>query len=365
MLLADSSDRLFRSIQQSVSGRPIEDVIRPLAAAFLSSLIRNVRTSIVRSRPDLKQRRVNWFVNIGVPVQHYDANVDAFSEVAAVAFSWSRYEITKVKVDDLISAYTKIAAKIDRDASPARVVPELTAAIHELMRDPNREDAIYGLVDIGGGTLDGAIFHINRSGTGRSLRIHAARVDHCGTIALSRMMVAEIFSKLPHYLEGALINSHEQPIIRLPLTEELRFRDDASAESLVQNVVGGVIQTTRKQLYGRMFSPRVDATEKDTPPLRVFMVGGGATSAWYKSTIEKTFVTRKLNHQFGLTGIRAEVITKSNDYRGEDFPRFVIALGLADSVVALADAQLPSQFRNAEPPPDRGPRGTLVTKDMV
>jgi hypothetical protein len=96
----------------------------------------------------------------------------------------------------------------------------------------------------------------------------------------------------------------------------------------------------------------------------VRLAGGGATSAWYKSTIEKTFVTRKLS-QLGLTGIRSEIISKSVDYRGEDFPRFVIALGLADSVVALADAQLPSQFRNAEPPPDRGPRNTLITKDMV
>ena len=94
------------------------------------------------------------------------------------------------------------------------------------------------------------------------------------------------------------------------------------------------------------------------------MAGGGATSAWYKSTIEKTFVMRKLS-QFGLTGIRSEIISKPIDYRGEDFPRFVIALGLADSVVALADAQLPSQFRNAEAPLDRGPRGTLITKDMV
>jgi hypothetical protein len=137
-------------------------------------------------------RRVNWFVNVGVPVQHYDANVDAFSEVSAVAFVWSEYEITKVKLTDLISTYAKIITRIDRKASPAQVVPELTGAIHQLMRDPNREDALYGLFDIGGGTLDGAIFHINRSGIGRPLRIHAARVDHCGTIAVSRMMVAAV-----------------------------------------------------------------------------------------------------------------------------------------------------------------------------
>jgi len=98
--------------------------------------------------------------------------------------------------------------------------------------------------------------------------------------------------------------------------------------------------------------------------LRVFIAGGGATSAWYKSAIERTFATRNLS-QFGLTGIRSEIISKPADYRGDDFPRFVIALGLADSVVALADAQLPSQFRNADPLPERGSPTAPITKDMV
>jgi hypothetical protein len=364
MLLAESSDRVFRSIRQNVYGKPIEGLTRPLAAAFLSSLIRHVRASITRHRPDLEQRRVNWFVNVGVPVQHYDANMDAFSEVAAVAFHWSRRDLTKIRVDDLKYAYAEIVGNLDRKSSPAQVVPELTGAIHELIRDPNREDALYGLVDIGGGTLDGAIFHVNRSGIGRPLRIHAARVDQCGSIAVSRMMVAEIYSKLSDYLESALISRQETPTIQLPLNKQLKFRDDQSVEILVQNVMGGVIQAARRQLYGQMFSPRVDATTRDTPPLKVFIAGGGATSAWYKTAIERTFLTRNLS-QFGLTGIRSEIISKPADYRGEDFPRFVIALGLADSVVALADAQLPSQFRNAEPPPHREPPATPITKDMI
>ena len=81
----------------------------------------------------------------------------------------------------------------------------------------------------------------------------------------------------------------------LPLTNLLKFRDDKSVESLVQNVIGGIIQATRRQLYGQMFSPRVDASARVTPPLRVFIAGGGATSAWYKSAIEGTFLTRNLS----------------------------------------------------------------------
>jgi hypothetical protein len=70
MLLAESNDRLFHSIRGSVLDKPIEDAMRPLAAAFLSSLVRTVRASLMRRHPELSRRRVNWFVNVGVPVQH-------------------------------------------------------------------------------------------------------------------------------------------------------------------------------------------------------------------------------------------------------------------------------------------------------
>jgi hypothetical protein len=55
MLLAESNDRLFRSIRGSVLDRPIDDAMCPLAAAFLNSLIRNVRASLIRRRPDLSR----------------------------------------------------------------------------------------------------------------------------------------------------------------------------------------------------------------------------------------------------------------------------------------------------------------------
>lgn len=98
----------------------------------------------------------------------------AFNEVAAVAFYWSQRDLTRYQVNDLRSAYGEILGGLDLQSSPAQVVPELAAAIHELIRDPNRADAVYGLVDIGGGTLDGTIFQINWS------RIGAASPNSCG-----------------------------------------------------------------------------------------------------------------------------------------------------------------------------------------
>jgi hypothetical protein len=153
------------------------------------------------------------------------------------------------------------------------------------------------------------------------------------------------------------------PKITLPLSAQLAFKSNKSAREEIQNLVATLIGKARRQFNGQMFSPRMDATAHDTRPLRVFLAGGGANSAWYKSAIEDTFIDRNLQ-QWGLTGIKAEIVSRPANYSGNDFPRFVIALGLADPNTALADAQLPSQIPNADPLPIR-PMTQPITKDLV
>jgi hypothetical protein len=363
MLLADSNSDVFRSVRPRLNGNAIATVIRPLAAKFLGDIIRHVQTTELRTQSDLKDRKVNWYVNVGVPAAHCDSDMGAFQEVAAVAFAWSQQAFRLLKLDELCGFYNDMAKQMDVNASPASIVPELTAGLHEFVRDPNRADSLYGLFDIGGGTVDGAIFRINRTTTGVPLQIHAARVDHCGTMALSRAMLLEIYLKLPHYIERQLLGADEAPSLKIPLNETLAFRNKQTAREEIQNLMGSLVVTTKRHLYGPMFSPRVDANERNTPPLRIFVAGGGANSAWYKSTIEATFQDRSLE-KWGLTGLRSEVVPKPSDYHQDDYPRFVIALGLADFSSALVDAKLPSLFQDAQSPRERRPPD-LVTKDQV
>jgi hypothetical protein len=363
MLLADPTGEVFRSVRPRITGKPISDFVRPLAAKYLANLISRVRVSELRAQADLKDRQINWYVNVGAPASHCDSRMDAFKEVAAVAFAWSMQATLPTKLNELCSHYRNTAAELDLSASPASIVPELTAGLHEFVRDPNRADSLYGFFDIGGGTVDGAMFRINRSSIGLPLQIHAARVDHCGTMALSRAMLAELYSKLPQYIERPLIGGDKTPTIAIPLNQALAFRNAQSAYEEIQNLVGGLVATTKRQLYGRMFSPRVGANEKDTASLRVFIAGGGALSGWYRSAIEETFRERNLAG-LGLTGLHTEIVRKPVDYQHEDYPRFVIALGLAEFSTALVDARLPSQFQDAQTPPARQ-LPDLITKDQV
>ena len=79
----------------------------------------------------------------------------------------------------------------------------------------------------------------------------------------------------------------------------------------------------------------------------MFFAGGGAKSPWYRNAIQGIGAD-------GLSGLKAETVTKPVDYRGDDFPRFVIALGLADMPEAMVDAMLPRSI------PIKGPLPTRV-----
>ena len=145
--------------------------------------------------------------------------------------------------------------------------------------------------------------------------------------------------KLSDCIEFPLLGTSNNPTINIPLAEPLSFHGDQSARDEVQNVIGTIAHHTSQNIY--------PGTGNDSIRLRVFLAGGGASSAWYKNSIERTLVDRNL-HQFGYTSLRAELVGKPAGYSGNDYSRFVVALGLADPNASLVDAMLPSQFRKAE-----------------
>jgi hypothetical protein len=77
-------------------------------------------------------------------------------------------------------------AHIDKAIS---AFPELAAALSEYIRDPNRPEGLYGFCDIGGGTIDGAIFRLNRGAGYPRLAIPSAAVRPLGTVAVARDLV--------------------------------------------------------------------------------------------------------------------------------------------------------------------------------
>ena len=183
MLIANPNDDLFSSFRISLRGKTMGEVCEPLAAAFLAELLRRIRASERKKTPNVDAR---WIVNIGIPVQYCDApERERFRRVGAIAFEWSEQPSGPLSLELLLSAYSKTREQTDIENSPVSVFPELTAALHQFIRDPNRAEGLYGFCDVGGGTIDGAIFRINRSRRLVAISIPAARVSPFGTTAVS------------------------------------------------------------------------------------------------------------------------------------------------------------------------------------
>jgi hypothetical protein len=95
------------------------------------------------------------------------------------------------------------------------------------------------------------------------------------------------------------------------------------------------------------------------------LAGGGADSGWYRAAILN--LDPKDNQAFyGVKKLRLETVKHSVGFRGGDFPRFVIALGLTNLPDDLEEASrlLPSKIKKKPPLPEREAMRAITKDDM-
>jgi hypothetical protein len=85
-------------------------------------------------------------------------------------------------VESLVNAYSSVVVEQAHVDKAISAFPELAAALNEYIRDPNRPEGLYGFCDIGGGTIDGAIFRLNRAAGFPRLSIPSAAVRSLGCV---------------------------------------------------------------------------------------------------------------------------------------------------------------------------------------
>jgi hypothetical protein len=373
MLLAKPDDSVFDLPSSILAGQKRDNVIKALAALFLSEIIRRVQKS-EREKPHLRNANIRWLVNVGVPVEHFDApERDVFQEVASVAFHWAGSPPPDFKVANLARTYQRQAATVDRNNSPASVFPELAAALTEYIHDPNRPEGLfYGFCDIGGGTIDGAIFRLHRTSGLPRLAILSASVAPYGTAAVARGMVGKLDGRLPadkasalsSQIETLLTEKQAPPVGPQEPVARLLKKHDAEPRANVQNFVRRFVNEARlkRNVNGHTFA---DPFTGEKIELRFFLAGGGAESGWYKIAI--LGLDPKDNQAFyGVKKLRLETVKRSVGFRGANFARFVIALGLTNLPDELEEASrlLPSMIKKKPPPLEREAVRTITKDDM-
>ena len=372
MLLAKPHDSIFDLPSSILAGEKRENVIKALAALFLAEIIRTVRKS-EQEKPHLRDATIRWLVNVGVPVEHYDApEREVFREVASVAFTWADSPPPDFKVATVARAYQQLVPTIDRDTTPASVFPEVAAALTEYIRDPNRPDGLYyGFCDIGGGTIDGAIFRLHRTSGRAQLAILSASVAPYGTAAVARAMAgkfegnlsADKASALSSRIESLLTDKQPPPMAEQDVAAMALKKHEAEPRTDVQNFVRRFVNEARlkRNVNGHTFADPLTGKEIE---LRFFLAGGGADSGWYRTALS---LDPKDNQAFyGVNKLRLETVKRSAEFRGSDFPRFVIALGLTNMPDDLEEASqlLPRTIKKKPPLPERTGIRSITKDDM-
>jgi hypothetical protein len=344
MRLADPASDVFGS-EINISGTQLRDSIRCLCAVFLSGVLRQAQVAVRRIfaqnlPPDVP---IDWFANVGVPTQFFDSDaLSAFQEVASVAWTWSEGEPRAASLGELMADYAHTATSLGPREMPIRVAPELAAALAHFAEHRNTMPGLYGFFDIGGGTLDGTLFRVDRQANGVFFDVLSAQVDELGTMAIARRSAAQIFQDMNEFIEKPIIFGGPTPTAEVPIPKDI--------EPSIQAFFSRVIDTARQKMPGQQFSTQLDAPKflragrkRSTrmPVIPIFVAGGGCQSEWYLNVLEATH--RTYNHaEWGIGGYQIGLIPPPSGMKTNEYPRFVVAIGLTSPRVHADDYRLPN-----------------------
>ena len=344
MRLADPASNVFGS-GVNISGTQLKDSIRCLCAVFLSGVLRQAQVAVRRifaqSLPP--NAPINWFANVGVPAQFFDSDaLSAFQEVASVAWTWSESSARAVSLGELLANYAHTATSLGPREMRIRVAPELAAALAHFGEHRNTMPGLYGFFDIGGGTLDGTLFRVDRQANGVSFDVLSAQVDELGTMAIARRSAAQIFQDMNEFIEKPIIFGGPTPTAELPIPEDI--------ETSIQAFFSRVVDAARQRIPGQNFATPVDAPRllrggrkrsARMPVIPIFVAGGGCQSEWYLNALGRAH--RTFNHvAWGVGGYQIGLIPPPSGMKTDEYPRFVVAIGLTSPRVHSDDYRLPN-----------------------
>ena len=315
-----------------------ENLTRALSAWFLAHVLKEleiyVKTSEARR---LRNRRIIWSANIGVPVAHYDfPALGVFQEVLGVAWRWNIAGSIPANRHSLLATYERDRGDLKEEETDFHAVPEIAAAVHSFVMSRSATPGIYVYFDVGGGTVDGVAFNFRTEGGVKRVDFYSGKVAPIGLEVLKSRG-----EQLPTGKKAA----------KSPLQTEL--------QQLVAQVVFGAKKIDGRDWRqgkiqcGSAFRSRIGRiAERDMAPLVIFTGGYGGDDPWYRTHIKATY--NDFGH--GNAGIPpyqlVEVPTPSDLALsgGDKFSRFAVAYGLSVPFGEGPKFQLPSKFDPVERP---------------
>lgn len=342
----------IKYLKMRLAGVPIDDKLptiqgidlaqnntcRALSAWFLANVLKESCLYLQKAEANrLRNRRIFWSANIGVPVEHYDSPaLSVFEEVLAVAWRWNIKGILPEQLEQITRLYEEEKKIINPDDTDFHAVPEIAAAVHSFVISRSAVPGFYVFFDIGGGTVDGVAFKYRNDDGSRYIDFYSGRVESIGL---------EVFQKQQSNLKQKL----QQLVGYVVITAKQKDGRNWQLDSIQDD-------TFRRRLG--------NLRERDMRPLIVFLGGYGANNQWYRNSIKETY--RDFGHNnAGIPPYALLNVTPPNDfYLGEnEFSRFTIAYGLSVPYGEGPEVALPSVFDYPERPQQQRASGVVDYAD--
>lgn len=152
---------ISRELRTDIGGESLEnDASRLCAAFYLASLIKRIKVFVCESKETKNFSELAWHINMGVPLNQFRSGLDsAYDEVLQIAWELHEKVSNQITVQELDKLYSQFKKSVKTKWNDnLHTIPELYAEILLFLRASQTPNGLYTVVDIGGGTVDIAVF---------------------------------------------------------------------------------------------------------------------------------------------------------------------------------------------------------------
>jgi hypothetical protein len=304
------------------------------AAAFLALQIRQAKGWLATEKAALLQNRPpRWSFNLGFPAASLnDAALRARYERCAAAAVSLAAEPIDVTLADVKLALADVAADAPRrlERQRAALHPEIAAVVAGFANSIRREDGLYALVDVGGGTVDCCTFNLfTAKDGGARCPIFSAQVELLGV-------------------------------------EPWRLcENDPDAADDFRYLLG----TLQKSVIWGTKSRRDPLSERWRTGLPLFFVGGGVASKVHRESTAKLdpWLRSSTSKKVGvrLESLPVPESLEHPECSADKVHRLGVAIGLSLDAFQIPEVNLPDEIEDVEPTRRARPDDNYVGKDQV
>ena len=333
--------------------------IRVRATAFVALLLKYSRSWLEQNHGSTyADRKIEWFVNVGLPTDSFDDEELKSVYMSIVRDAWYLSEleedISMCLVEDFVRrggvrSTSSQHLSTDRGLPEDRfsAFPEFLALLAGYVGTPRRRVGLHTTIDIGGGTLDFAVFNVvTHKDDSDTISIFARVVEQLGVRNLIERRLSSICSTTRNeYSPFEDLPSDEEFLARFELSDSQMKAIDEKFLKRIRRIITRTLRYTkidRHPTAPQWHNPNDESYGEAIPS---FYCGGGALSEFYSNFLEGY---SHPNPPFSLESLELPVPDNLDPQAmaPSEFARLAVAYGLAIDPLNMTDYQRAAEIED-------------------